>query len=131
MMTGVSDARFSIRFDGWYALLSRLLLIPPEAAFIDVVGGQISARMAWAFVAHFPRSAVASAEPCEVFTLSRGVHGWNGRWLVNGAGTGLVAMDLVPSQRASVLGLGVRLRRLIVSVDDADGLVEALRAGAA
>jgi hypothetical protein len=123
----VPGARFAIRFEGWYALLSRSLLIPPEASFIEVVDGQVSARMAWAFQSHFPRSAVASAEPYGGFTLSRGVHGWNGRWLVNGAGTGLVAMDLVPSQRARVVGFGVRLRRLIVSVEDAEGLVDALR----
>jgi hypothetical protein len=130
-LQGVANARFSIRFEPWYALLSRVLFLPPEASFVDVHDGEVSVRMAWAFAASFPRAVVASADPFDARPLSRGVHGWNGRWLVNGAGSGLVALDLVPSQRASVIGFGVRLRRLIVSVDDSEGLVEALRTTAA
>ncbi|MCL2450028.1 MAG: hypothetical protein FWD17_13860 [Polyangiaceae bacterium] len=125
----MGNARFSIRFERWYSLLSRVLFIPPEASFVDIEDGEVRARMAWAFAARFPRSSVASAEPIDGFTPNRGVHGWNGRWLVNGAGSGLVALDLVPSQRARVVGFPVQLRRLIVSVDDAAGLIAALQAG--
>lgn len=120
--------RFSIRFEPWYARLSRTLFLPPEKSFVELGDGEVSVRMAWAFSARFPRSSVAAADLTDLSTMSRGVHGWNGRWLVNGAGSGLVAMDLVPSQRARVIGFGVRLRRLIVSVDDCDGLVRTLRA---
>jgi hypothetical protein len=126
-LSRVPSARFSIRFERWYSLLSRFLFISPEASFVDVADGEVRAHMAWAFAARFPRSAVASAEPVEAYTPNRGVHGWNGRWLVNGSGSGLVALDLVPSQRARVIGFPVRLRRLIVSVEDADGLVAALQ----
>jgi hypothetical protein len=121
------SARFPILFDEWYELLSRFLFIPPEASFVELDGTDICARMGWAFEARFPRAAVASAEPYGRLTLSRGVHGWNGRWLVNGSGRGLVVLDLVPSQQASVLGFGVRLRRLMVSVANADGFIAALQ----
>lgn len=126
----MANARFPIRFELWYARLSRSLFLPPEKSFVEVNGGEVWVRMGWAFASRFPRSSVASADLTDLSTLSRGVHGWSGRWLVNGAGSGLVAMDLVPSQRARVIGFGVRLRRLIVSVDDCDGLVRMLRAGA-
>jgi hypothetical protein len=126
----VVSERFPIRFDGWYAVLSRSLFIPPEASYVDVTDGEVSANMGWAFGARFPRSSVAAAEPIDRWTPNRGVHGWNGRWLVNGASSGLVALDLVPSQRARVIGFPVRLRRLVVSVDDADRLVKTLRSSA-
>ncbi|HEY3449649.1 MAG TPA: hypothetical protein VGK67_25065 [Myxococcales bacterium] len=118
--------RFPIRFENWYGGLSTLLLISPALSFVEVDGDQAQARMGWAFQARFPRSAVASAKEIHTFTLSRGVHGWAGRWLVNGAGQGLVSIDLQPEQRARVLGFPVRLRQLIVSVDDPAALIKAL-----
>jgi hypothetical protein len=59
--------------------------------------------------------------------ISRGVHGWRGRWLVNGAGRPLVGIDLDPAPRAYVTGFPVRLRRVVVSVADADALIGAFR----
>lgn len=61
-----------------------------------------------------------------VVSLTRGVHGWAGRWLVNGAGEGVLAIDLDPTQRARVAGFPVRLRQLLVSVEDPAALTRAL-----
>lgn len=33
-----------------------------------------------------------------------GVHGWRGRWLVNGAVSGIATLEIDPPARASVLG---------------------------
>jgi hypothetical protein len=108
-------------------LLSRALLIPPEDSFVDVERDQVSVRMAWAFRATFDRARVAGASVvAKRVPLTRGVHGWAGRWLVNGAGDGIVAIDLEPPQRARVLGVPVRLRQLQVSVDDPAALAGAL-----
>jgi hypothetical protein len=63
----------------------------------------------------------------DIRPISRGVHGIAGRWLVNGSGQGLLTIDLMPNQRAYVIGFPVRLRRLLVSVADPVALVEALR----
>ncbi|HZU81932.1 MAG TPA: hypothetical protein VE987_03400, partial [Polyangiaceae bacterium] len=101
--------------------------LPPAACFVRVDRADVVVRMAWAFLARFPRSAVASARPVDDAPRSRGVHGWAGRWLVNGSGSGLVSVDLSPEQRAWVLGVPVRLRQLMVSVDDPAGLSRALR----
>jgi hypothetical protein len=54
------------------------------------------------------------------------VHGFNGRWLVNGSGRGIVGIRLDPVQRAYVIGAPVRLRELLVSVTDADAVAAAL-----
>ena len=126
-MARAATLRFAIRFDPWYRALSRGALLPPSDAFVEVDGGEVRVRMAWAFRAAFPRSAVASVAPRGPIRLSRGVHGWAGRWLVNGSGDGVLEVTLAPEQRARVLGVPVRLRTLLVSVEDPAGLAAALR----
>jgi hypothetical protein len=117
--------QFAIRFDPWYRVLSTVLLLPPSSAHV-IAGEEIEVRMGWAFRARFPRSAVASAAPTEMRPLSRGVHGFGGRWLVNGSGSGIVRIELRPAQRGHVMGVPVQLRELLVSVDDPQALVAAL-----
>jgi hypothetical protein len=86
--------------------------------------------MGLAFRVRFPRSAVALTAPLDRAPLSRGVHGWAGRWLVNGSGEGILAIDFAPERRARVLGFPVRLRQLLVSVHDPRVLADALAEGA-
>jgi hypothetical protein len=114
--------RFPIRFDGWFRLLSTVVFMPPSAAYVEVEDGRVEVRMSWGFRASFPVAAVASTSSFDRRPLSRGVHGWNGRWLVNGSGQGIVVIDLEPEQAARVMGFPVRLRQLMVSVKDPDGL---------
>lgn len=92
--------RFPIRFDGWYRLLSAMLLLPPSGAYVEV-NDHIRVQMGWAFRARFPRSVIKSVAEATEKPLSRGVHGFAGRWLVNGSAHGLLTIDLTPSQRTS------------------------------
>jgi hypothetical protein len=119
--------RLPIRFDRAFEALSRVLLLPPSDCYVDVDGDDVSVRFGWAFSAKFPRSAVKSVAPFERFVLSRGVHGWAGRWLVNGSGDAIRAIDLEPVQWGRVLGVPVRLRQLLVSIEDPATLERALR----
>lgn len=128
---GGEPVRFPITFDRWYRVLSSVLGLPPSTAYVQVSGDEVEARMGWAFRSGFRRSAVASATPLDIRPLSRGVHGFGGCWLVNGAGRGIVRIELRPAQRASVLGVPVRLRELLVSVTDASALASALSPAAA
>jgi hypothetical protein len=118
----MSTKRFPIRFDRAYGVLSTALFLPPSASWVEVDGAEVQVRMGWAFRARFPRAAVASA----AVLVSRGVHGFAGRWLVNGSGEGILTLTLAPAQRGYVLGLPVRLRELLVSVEDPAGLAAAL-----
>jgi hypothetical protein len=118
--------RFPIRFDTVYGVLQTALAIPPSKSFVEVEGDKVRVRMAWAFHAEYPRSAVRSVTNYGRKPLSRGVHGWAGRWLVNGSGEGIVSIALEPTQGAYVLGFPVRLRELLVSVEDPDGVKAAL-----
>ncbi len=118
--------RFPIRFDAAYRVLSSALLLTPSHSFVEVEGEEVRVRMAWAFRAHFTRTAVVSATEYPKSPLSRGVHGFTGRWLVNGSGRGIVNIALEPRQRGYVMGFPVRLRNLLVSVEDPAGLMTAL-----
>lgn len=124
VLTGT--ARFPVRFDAWYRALSTALLLAPSASYVEIEGDEVRVRMAWAFRARFPRSAVVSATAYRGRPLSRGVHGFAGRWLVNGSSQGIVEIALAPRTRGHVLGFPVRLHSLLVSVDDPGSLIAAL-----
>jgi hypothetical protein len=126
-MVPTNTARFPIRFDAAYRLLSMALLLAPSDSFVEVEGDEVRVRMAWGFRARFPRSSVVSVTESQKRPLSRGVHGFAGRWLVNGSGQGIVSITLEPRQRGYVVGFPVRLRNLLVSVEDPAGLMAALR----
>lgn len=122
-----TTTRFPIKFDPAYAALSSALFLSPAGSYIEIDGTTVSVRMAWAFRATFDRARVARASPLgRRVPLTRGVHGWGGRWLVNGAGDGILVIDLEPTQRGHVMGFPVRLRQLQVSVDDPGALARAL-----
>ncbi len=122
-----SASRIPIRFERWYSVLSSALLLPPSESYIEVTDGDVECRMGWAFRVRFPRSAVVRAARFEKRPISRGAHGFAGRWLVNGAGEPILAIDLEPPQQARVLGFPVRLRQLLVSVDDPDAVATQLQ----
>ena len=119
--------RFPITFDSWYRLLSTVLGLPPSSAYVQVTGEEIDVRMGWAFRSHFQRAAVSSAAAIDIRPLSRGVHGIDGSWLVNGAGRGILRIQLSPPQRAYRMGIPIRLRELLVSVRDVSIVAAALK----
>jgi hypothetical protein len=98
----------------------------PRYSRVIVVDDRVRVRMGWAFGADIPLSSIAQVRADDGRVCAIGVHGWRGRWLVNGAATGLVALDIDPPSRARVCGVPVRLRRLRVSVEDPRGLLEFL-----
>src|SRR5262245_8835365 len=118
--------RFPIGFDRWYGALSSLIGLPPSMAYVELNGSDVEVRMGWAFRARFPRSAIVSTSALRMRPLSRGVHGFGGRWLVNGSGRGILSMRLYPAQRAYVMGIPVRLRELLISVREWPELLAAL-----
>lgn len=121
-------SRCPIRFERWYSLLSSALWLRPADSFVEVRDDEVECRMGWAFRARFPRSTVARTTRLQTKPLSRGVHGFAGRWLVNGSGDQILAVELEPPQQARVLGVPVRLEQLLVSLDDPEALAERLGA---
>jgi len=123
----MSTQRFYISFDRSYGILSSLLLLRPADSYVEVDDLEVYVKMGWAFRSHFPKSAIARIEKTNKHPLSRGVHGFAGRWLVNGSGQGIVSISLSPTQRGYVMGFPVRLRQLMVSMNEPAGFIETLK----
>jgi len=113
-----------------YGAITPLLIatgMPQRRAWVEVDDDTVQVRMSWGFSADIPRSSVTGARMLDGRTpLSIGVHGWRGRWLVNGSRMGLVVIDIDPPTKAKVGPVTVSLRELTVSVDDPEELVAAL-----
>lgn len=116
--------RVPIRF-GALKLLFFVMGMTPGRSYLELAEDELLVRMAWAFHARVPRASITSARRVGD-TVNIGVHGWRGRWIVNGAGGPMVAISIAPPARARALGFGAKLSELLVSVDDPDALVAAL-----
>lgn len=119
---------FPISFDRPSSILLAVLRLGRDDARIEVEDLEITVKMGWAFDTVIPRATVASVRALERRVISRGVHGWGGDWLVNGAGSGLVRIDMEPRVRGRVSRLPVRVRSVTVSVEDPTALVDAIEA---
>ena len=120
------STRVPIRFDAWYRVLSSLVLLSPSDSFIELASDEVTVRMAWGFRTRFPMACVVRAGRYDNAPLSRGVHGFAGRWLVNGSGDRILTIDVEPHQRAWVMGVPVKLRQLLVSVDEPERMAARL-----
>src|SRR5438874_1383802 len=119
-------ARFPIAYGTTMRALGGVLGLGPSKAWIDINAITVEVHMGWAFQAKFPRGAVTGATDSDRQFFSLGVHGRNGRWLVNGTMAGLVQIDLDPEQRARVLGRDVPLNTLDISVERPAEVLRAL-----
>ena len=120
-----TPVRFPILFTGANKAMAGLGIVPSRC-FVEVDDTSMRVQMSWTFAATVPRSSVRSAAPDDGAVGGWGVHGWKGRWLVNGSSSGLVRVEIDPPAVARVLAWPVRLRVLRVSVEDPTGLVAAL-----
>ena len=118
---------FAIRYTGINRPLLRLLGLGPSRSGVKVEDEGVTVRMGWAFLACFPRSSVRSIAHDHRRVWEWGVHGWRGRWLVNGSSSGLVRIELEPPQRGRTMLFPLRLEVLRVFVERPDDLVAALR----
>lgn len=117
--------RIPIRFANPWRWLLTILLLPARFSYIRIDGDTVKVRMGWAFRAKFPRSSVQAVSDHRP-VVSIGAHGWNGRWLVNGAHRPIATITLSPPTYGRLIGFPVALRELLVSVDDRDVLRLAL-----
>lgn len=124
----MSARQIPIRY-GRLGPLFVLLGMSKLSSHVVIDDEQVAVRMSWAFNATIERSTITRAhvEPRRLW-WSIGVHGWRGRWLVNGSSDGIVWLEIEPPARGRVLGVPVRLRTLGVSVDAPDGFVALLEA---
>lgn len=118
--------KFPIRFDTLGTVIMTPLGLGRRRSHVEVLDDTVEVRLGWGFTASIPRSSIRTASRLPRTFISRGAHGWRGRWLVNGAGNGLVTLTIDPPARARVTGVKVQLRELILSMETPEGLVSAL-----
>jgi len=123
-----SSPTFPIRY-GLFRPLLTVLGAGPRFSGVDVDRDHMRVRMGWSFRAEVARGSIIGATRRSGLVASIGVHGWNGKWLVNGAARGLVTVSIDPPARAYVGGVPVRLRTLIVSVQPPEALIAVLTDG--
>jgi hypothetical protein len=119
-----STQTFKFRYGAFRGLLS-VLGMGPALSRVELGGDTLRVGMGWAFRATIPVSQITEARPRSGLVGGIGVHGWRGRWLVNGAAAGLVTLTIDPEVRARVV-VAVRLRELSLSLEDPDGFLAAL-----
>ena len=117
--------RFPIKYQKPWSWLLISVLVPPRLGYLEIDGNTIRVRMSYAFRARFTRADISEVRANRT-VLSIGVHGWRGRWLVNGAHRPIARITFALPMRARVLGFAVQLRELLVSVDDVAQLQRAL-----
>lgn len=118
-------ARFPIRFTGANRAMA-VLGVSRRNSAVTVDETSVEVRMGWFFRSRVLRSSIQAVAEHHGRVWGWGVHGWRGRWLVNGSSSGLVRVAIDPPAGARVLGLPVTLRQLTVAVDDPAGLVATL-----
>ena len=116
---------FAFRYGIFRALLS-VLGMGPRFSRVELRDGRLRVRMGVAFRARVPTERITGALRRTGLVGGIGVHGWRGRWLVNGSARGLVRLEIDPPTRAFVMLFPVRLRELTLSLVEPDELVEAL-----
>jgi hypothetical protein len=117
--------RVPIRF-GRLRPLFLALGITPGRSYLELSEDVLGVRLAWSFGARVARTSIRSAQRVADSPYAIGVHGWSGRWIVNGAAGPMVSITIEPPACAYVLGFRVSLRELVVSVDEPDELVSML-----
>jgi hypothetical protein len=126
MATVEHAQRFEFRYDRWCGWMLGLLGMGRRYSHVTVGADTVVVRMGWSFSTRIDRAAIRSAAHDDGSVWGWGVHGWRGRWLVNGSSHGLVRIEIDPPSRSTVIGIPIRLATLRVSVVDPDGLVAAL-----
>ena len=117
--------RFPIRVTDAQRTLRTLGIHPPECA-VEVDGDRLRVHYGWAFRMDTALAGVRHAERDPTRPRKLGVHGWWGRWVVDGSFDRVVKIDFDPPARARTGPFPLKVRELRVSLDDPDGFLAAL-----
>jgi len=112
----MSQTFVAIRYTPTLEPFFQLLGLGPARSGVWVGRDSIRVMMGWGFRAEIPRRAVLEIGLDDAPVGGIGIHGWGGRWLVNGSARGLVRLQIKPGVRAWVMGIPVQLRTLRLSL---------------
>lgn len=119
---------FPIRYDRWRPFFV-VLGLGPNRSRVELSDETLVVRMGWAFNARIPRTSIQAARRRGNIWWAIGVHtDFRRTWLVNGAASGIVLLDLRDLVSARSLGFPIKIRRLGLGLEDPDGFLAALAA---
>ena len=123
----MSGKRFELSYNSFNRAVLTVFGMGPGSSGITVSDDVVDVRMGWAFRTAIPRSSIVAAGADDDRVWGWGVHGWRGRWLVNGSSAGLICLELDPPVPSKAVGpFSVSLTTLRVSVEDRDALLAEL-----
>lgn len=114
-----------MRYQRWFVPLATPLGLGPKRSEVSIHHDTLRVSMGWGFAADIPLGSIKSAREYHDRVFAWGVHGFRGRWLVNGAVQGIVELTIDPPATARVMGLPMTLRELLVSVTDPADVIAA------
>ena len=121
---------FSLSFNRIIAVITTPLLAGQRHCSVHVGDEAMTVRMGlggWVFDAVLPLSSIVEVAQATGAVMSWGAHGWRGRWLVNGSSQGLVRVRIDPRAQGRCLGFPLRLRELVLSLEDPNGFITAVQ----
>jgi hypothetical protein len=125
----MTDTFFAISYTPLLLPLLSLLGLGPAWSGVWVDRDAVRVQMGWGFRARIRRESVRTVARDSAAVTGWGVHGWRGRWLVNGSSAGMVRIKIEPPARAWTMGVPVRLHMLRLSTTRPDELVTLLSCG--
>jgi hypothetical protein len=120
------NPRFAFRYDRWCGWILGALGSGRRFSRVIVTDEDLDVQLGIAYRGVVPRSSIAAARRWRGRVFGWGAHGWRGRWLVNGSSKGIVVFDVDPPAKGRVIGFPVTVRELALSMEDPEGLCEAL-----
>jgi hypothetical protein len=122
---------FSLRYSPAIRWLLSPIGLGPAHSGADVFHGFVRIRMGWAFHADIPRTSITAARVYSgTIRWTAGAHtNLKGRWLVNGAGSGIVELTIEPPAEGWTAGFPIHVRSLLIGLADPDGFLRALATG--
>jgi hypothetical protein len=121
------EKHFSILYTGVNRPLLGLVGLGPSFSGVTVTDADVRIRMGWAMNAAIPRAHITAAVKADKPAMfGWGVHGWRGRWVVNGSDAGMVRLTIDPPVHARTLVFAIRPHELYISLADPDGFLAAL-----
>jgi hypothetical protein len=115
-----------LRYERWFLPLSVPFGLGPKHSDIRIDGESLHVSMGWGFNGDIPLASITAAVQDSDMVGGFGVHGFRGRWLVNGSSKGLVRLTIDPPAPAKAAGVPIKVNTLRVSVTDPDELIAAV-----
>jgi len=126
-MSSADSKRFEIAYTGINRTLMKVLGVGPGRGYVIVTPDDLIVKMGWSFSGAIPRSRITSAEEStKPGGYGWGVHGWNGKWVVNGSDSGIVKIEIDPATTVRTLIFPINPHVLYISFEDPTGFLAAL-----